>query len=63
MLAETMLPILVLAMLAGVDEPRVRIETSIGAIVVELDAKHAPATTANFLRSLEAGPGGGFIAR
>ena len=32
MLAETMLPILVLATLAGVDEPRVRIETSIGAI-------------------------------
>lgn len=55
MLAGTMLPVLVLAMLAAVDAPRVRIETSIGAIVVELDVKHAPATTANFLRYVEAG--------
>jgi len=30
--------------------PMVKIETTMGPIVVELDAKHAPATTANFLR-------------
>jgi len=31
------------------DVARVRIETAIGAIVVELDGRHAPITTANFL--------------
>ena len=50
-----MLAILLFAMLAGPDAPHVRIETSVGAIVVELDAKHAPATTANFLRYIEGG--------
>ncbi len=35
--------------------PRVRIETSLGSIEVEIDAKHAPATAANFLRYVEAG--------
>jgi cyclophilin family peptidyl-prolyl cis-trans isomerase len=32
------------------DKPRVLIQTSIGDIEVELDAKHAPITTRNFLR-------------
>lgn len=31
------------------DTPRVRLETEAGAIVVELDARRAPVTTANFL--------------
>jgi len=31
------------------DSARVRIETGAGAIVVELDGRHAPVTTANFL--------------
>ena len=31
------------------DVARVRIETGVGAIVVELDGRHAPVTTANFL--------------
>jgi len=31
------------------DTPRVRLETGAGAIVVELDARRAPVTTANFL--------------
>ncbi|MBO9713457.1 peptidylprolyl isomerase [Sphingomonas sp.] len=34
---------------------RVRIETSAGAIVVALDAKHAPRTTANFLAYVDDG--------
>jgi peptidyl-prolyl cis-trans isomerase A (cyclophilin A) len=44
--------------------PRVRIETSLGRIVVELDATHAPVTTANFLRYVDAGRyDGGLIHR
>ena len=35
--------------------PRVVIETSLGQIVVEIDAKHAPNTAANFLRYVDAG--------
>ncbi|MBX3560621.1 MAG: peptidylprolyl isomerase [Sphingomonas sp.] len=45
---------------AGVAEPvperaRVRLETTAGAIVVELDGARAPVTTANFLRYAEEG--------
>jgi cyclophilin family peptidyl-prolyl cis-trans isomerase len=32
------------------DKPRVQIDTALGSITVELDAIHAPGTTANFLR-------------
>jgi peptidyl-prolyl cis-trans isomerase A (cyclophilin A) len=32
------------------DNPRVQIDTALGSIIVELDAVHAPVTTANFLR-------------
>jgi len=35
------------------ENPRVQIETKLGSIVVELDAKHAPATAANFLRYVD----------
>jgi len=35
--------------------PRVRIETKLGAIVVEIDSKHAPMTAHNFLRYVDAG--------
>lgn len=35
--------------------PRVRIETPVGAITVELDPVRAPGTTANFLRYVEQG--------
>ncbi|HYN45937.1 MAG TPA: peptidylprolyl isomerase, partial [Allosphingosinicella sp.] len=31
------------------DTPRVRLETDAGAIILELDARRAPVTTANFL--------------
>jgi peptidyl-prolyl cis-trans isomerase A (cyclophilin A) len=34
---------------------RVLLETSLGAIEIEVDAAHAPATVANFLRYVEAG--------
>ena len=40
---------------AGLKSPRVVIKTSLGSIEVELDAKHAPNTTANFLRYVDAG--------
>jgi len=33
-----------------VDHPRVRIDTPVGSLTVELDAVHAPITTRNFLR-------------
>jgi cyclophilin family peptidyl-prolyl cis-trans isomerase len=32
------------------DAPRVQVDTALGSITVELDAVHAPVTTANFLR-------------
>lgn len=35
--------------------PHVRIETEVGSIEVELDAKHAPITVSNFLRYVDAG--------
>jgi peptidyl-prolyl cis-trans isomerase A (cyclophilin A) len=34
---------------------RVRVETSLGTIVLEVDAKRAPATAANFLKYVDAG--------
>jgi len=37
------------------DRARVRLETSLGDIVVELNGKAAPITTANFLRYVDAG--------
>jgi peptidyl-prolyl cis-trans isomerase A (cyclophilin A) len=37
------------------DKPVVRIRTSLGAIEVELDAKRAPRTTANFIRYVHQG--------
>jgi len=35
--------------------PRVRVQTELGDIVLELDAKRAPNTTANFLKYVDAG--------
>jgi peptidyl-prolyl cis-trans isomerase A (cyclophilin A) len=35
--------------------PRVRVQTELGDIVIELDVKRAPNTTANFLKYVEAG--------
>jgi peptidyl-prolyl cis-trans isomerase A (cyclophilin A) len=35
------------------DFPRVALNTEVGTIVLELDAKHAPITTANFLRYVD----------
>lgn len=35
--------------------PRVRVQTELGDIVLELDAKQAPNTTANFLKYVDAG--------
>lgn len=40
---------------AAEDPPRVLMETSMGAIVLELDPVRAPVTTANFLRYVDAG--------
>lgn len=40
---------------AADSQPRVRIETALGAVTVELDPAKAPETTANFLRYVEAG--------
>jgi len=47
--------ILASTMLAGAaaTNPLVRIETKLGPIVIELDAKHAPATTTNFLKYVD----------
>ena len=53
------LAILVTSMgVAGAQGPapvRVRVQTELGDIVLELDPKRAPATTANFLRYVDAG--------
>jgi peptidyl-prolyl cis-trans isomerase A (cyclophilin A) len=35
------------------DYPRVALNTAMGTIVIELDAKHAPITTANFLKYVD----------
>lgn len=40
---------------AETQHPHVVIETSMGSIEVELDARHAPKTTANFLRYVDEG--------
>lgn len=54
-----LLLLLCLALLAGPvwaqDRPRVVINTTLGDIEVELDPLHAPLTTANFLRYVDAG--------
>ena len=44
------------------DNPRVRVDTELGTIVIELAAKRAPVTTANFLEYVDAGhyDGGSF---
>jgi peptidyl-prolyl cis-trans isomerase A (cyclophilin A) len=51
--------VVVLAALAGTldaqSSPRVRVQTELGDIVLELDAKRAPNTTANFLKYVDAG--------
>jgi peptidyl-prolyl cis-trans isomerase A (cyclophilin A) len=45
------------------EAPRVRIETALGTVTVELDAERAPVTTANFLRYVGEGfyEGGAFF--
>jgi peptidyl-prolyl cis-trans isomerase A (cyclophilin A) len=51
MMAALWLPSSLLAQ----SNPRVRVETELGEIVLELDAKRAPNTTANFLKYVDAG--------
>jgi peptidyl-prolyl cis-trans isomerase A (cyclophilin A) len=51
MMAAIWLPSSVLAQ----SNPRVRVETELGDIVLELDARRAPNTTANFLKYVDAG--------
>jgi peptidyl-prolyl cis-trans isomerase A (cyclophilin A) len=51
MMAALWLPSSLLAQ----SNPRVRVQTEIGDIVLELDAKRAPNTTANFLKYVDAG--------
>ena len=51
MMAAMALPSSVLAQ----SNPRVRVQTELGDIVLELDAKRAPNTTANFLKYVDAG--------
>jgi peptidyl-prolyl cis-trans isomerase A (cyclophilin A) len=41
--------------LAAQSNPRVRVQTELGDIVLELDARHAPNTTANFLKYVDTG--------
>lgn len=52
--ALLLLPVL-LAAHGPAGNPKVRIQTSLGNIDVEIDAKHAPVTAANFLRYVDAG--------
>jgi cyclophilin family peptidyl-prolyl cis-trans isomerase len=39
----------------GADNPQVALKTTLGEIVLELDAEHAPKSTANFLQYVKAG--------
>ena len=43
------------APLAAQSNPRVRVQTELGDLVLELDAQRAPNTTANFLKYVDAG--------
>jgi peptidyl-prolyl cis-trans isomerase A (cyclophilin A) len=43
------------AIVSAQSNPRVRVQTELGDIVLELDAKRAPNTTANFLKYVDAG--------
>ena len=62
---RVLLPLLAAVVLCGVTSkaaaeeeshaPRVRIDTSLGSLIVELDAERAPLTTRNFLRYVEEG--------
>lgn len=57
-MTKLLLLVLVLGGIAlAADPPRVRVvlTTELGDIVLELDAQHAPATTANFLRYVKGG--------
>jgi peptidyl-prolyl cis-trans isomerase A (cyclophilin A) len=47
-------PSTLLVLMLAAAPPRVSIETALGTIVVELDTAHAPVTTANFLRYVDA---------
>jgi peptidyl-prolyl cis-trans isomerase A (cyclophilin A) len=60
-----MIPLALMAMtLAAGSVTRVEMKTSLGRIVVEVDAGRAPATTANFLRYVDSGLyNGGIIHR
>jgi peptidyl-prolyl cis-trans isomerase A (cyclophilin A) len=50
-----MTPFLLAMLLTLAPPARVAIETELGTLEVELDAAHAPVTTANFLRYVDAG--------
>ena len=45
----------IICSVAAPKNPVVKIETKLGSIFVELDPKHAPVTTQNFLRYVDAG--------
>jgi peptidyl-prolyl cis-trans isomerase A (cyclophilin A) len=47
--------LLIATSLHAQSNPRVRVQTELGDIVIELDGKRAPATTANFLKYVDAG--------
>jgi peptidyl-prolyl cis-trans isomerase A (cyclophilin A) len=47
--------LLIATSLHAQSNPRVRVQTELGDIVLELDAKRAPVTTANFLKYVDAG--------
>ena len=47
--------LLIATSLHAQSNPRVRVQTELGDIVIELDVKRAPNTTANFLKYVDAG--------
>jgi len=48
-------PLLMAGHLGGSKNPKVAIQTQLGTIEVEIDAKHAPDTAANFLKYVDEG--------
>lgn len=53
--ALLVLPVLLLGHHIAPKNPRLAIQTQLGTIEVEIDAKHAPETAANFLKYVDAG--------
>lgn len=61
LLAVTLLAATAHGYAADASLPRVTMETSMGTLVIELDPRRAPVTTANFLRYVDAGYYDGLI--